>query len=149
MFTPRRCRAAFTVFELILVVAMLGLIAAIVIPKLASGHEHAGESATRDNLRVLRTAIAHYHAQHGGSFPGAAAAGGGADAFTAAAFLAQLTKYTDAMGNASDTKDATHVYGPYLKTGFPPCAVGRVAGKSDVKVVAVDSLNPDRATGWL
>jgi type II secretory pathway pseudopilin PulG len=149
MFVRNKRWTAFTLAELILVVVMLALLAAIVIPRVAGGREQAGESATKDNLRVLRTAIAHYQAQHGGTFPGAAAAGDGAEAGTGAAFVSQLTRYTDASGETSDTKDATHVYGPYLKTGFPACTVGSISGKSDVKVVGVDSLVPDKSTGWL
>ena len=149
MFAATRRRGAFTLVELILVVVMLGVIAAIVIPKFSSGKEQASESALKENLRVLRITISRYRAQHNGTNPGAASAGDGGEAGSAAAFVNQLTKYTDILGDVSDTKDDTHVFGPYLKTGIPVCSVGAVDGKGDVKVVAVDSLVPDRSTGWL
>jgi hypothetical protein len=38
----------------------------------------------------------------------------------ATAFIAQLTQYTDIDGEAQATKDATHKYGPYIKTGSLP-----------------------------
>ena len=149
MFALRQRRGAFTLVELILVIVMLGLIAAIVIPKFASGREEAGETALRQNLSVLRGTIQRYLHHHNGVYPGAAAAGDGGEAGTAAALVNQLTKYTDVLGDVSDTKDDTHVFGPYLKTGIPACTVGSISGKSDVKVVTVDSLTPDKSTGWL
>jgi len=139
----------FTLVELILVILMLGLLAAIVIPRVSSGQEQAGESALKENLRVLRIAVGRYYQEHSAVYPGATAAGEGADGGTPAAFLRQLTQYTDAAGDASQTEDATHVYGPYLKTGVPACSVGRIRGKSEVKVVGIDSLVPDGTTGWL
>ena len=150
MFTRNRRRRAFTLVELILVVIMLGLLAAIVIPKFASGRQDAGEAALKQNLKVLRTAIQRYFHHHNGVYPAAAAAGdGNGEAGTAAAFINQLAKYTDVLGAASDTQDATHVFGPYLKTGIPVSSVGTISGKSDVKVVIVNGLTPDKSTGWL
>ena len=39
---------------------------------------------------------------------------------TRCGFIAQLTQFTDDDGDAQNTKDATHVYGPYLRKAEIP-----------------------------
>ena len=46
-----------------------------------------------------------------------------------------MTKFSDADGVTSDTKDATYRYGPYLRGNIPPCPVSPRVGKTGVAMV--------------
>lgn len=61
---------AFSIVELIIVVAVLGILAAIVLPQFQSHVTQAKEVAAKDNLRILRSAIELYTAKHTGVAPG-------------------------------------------------------------------------------
>lgn len=126
---------AFSLVELIVVVVIIGILAAIAIPRFSRGTEGAGGSGVRGNLAVLRNAIELYFYEHG-EYPGKNLAGASAAAGTEAAFIAQLTKFSDDAGDSVDTKDATHIYGPYLRKGIPPCPVPPRIGKTGIEMVS-------------
>lgn len=63
-------KKALTLVEVMIVVAILGILAAIAIPQFRSHSQEAKESAARDNLRILRQQIEVYAARHGGVAPG-------------------------------------------------------------------------------
>lgn len=65
-----KMKKAFTLVEILIVVAILGILAAIVLPQFQSHTQQAKESAAKDNLRILRNAIELYAAQHDGVPPG-------------------------------------------------------------------------------
>jgi prepilin-type N-terminal cleavage/methylation domain-containing protein len=59
----------FTLIELMIVVAILGLLAAIAIPKFGSAIAKSREAATKGNLAALRSAITIYVASTEGVYP--------------------------------------------------------------------------------
>ena len=61
----------FTLIELLIVVAIIGIIAAIAIPSLLRARVSANESATVGDIRTLISAQATYHAANGGWYDGA------------------------------------------------------------------------------
>lgn len=61
---------AFTLVEILIVVAILGILAAVVVPGLQGHITEAKGSAAKDNLRILRNAIELYALQHDGVPPG-------------------------------------------------------------------------------
>jgi prepilin-type N-terminal cleavage/methylation domain-containing protein len=61
---------SFTLVEVLIVVAILGILAAIVLPQFQSHTQQARESAAKENLRILRNAIELYAARHNGVPPG-------------------------------------------------------------------------------
>jgi len=67
----RRHSVAFTLIELVVVVMILGILAAIAAPKLLRTSDAATDNGLRQTLGVVRTAIDTYSAQHQGGLPGA------------------------------------------------------------------------------
>lgn len=65
-----RRRSGFTLVELVIVVLVLGIIAAAAAPKLFDTANDARDSATRHSLTVLRNAIELYRSQVG-NYPAA------------------------------------------------------------------------------
>jgi prepilin-type N-terminal cleavage/methylation domain-containing protein len=61
---------AFTLVEILIVTAILGILAAIVIPEFQSHATQAKEAAAKENLRILRDAIERYANDHNGVAPG-------------------------------------------------------------------------------
>ena len=112
----RRC--GFTLVELLIVVIILAILAAIVVPQFASSTDDAKLAALDTNLANTRSAVDLYFAQHG-AYPSGVGDGTNA-ANSPGAFISQLTLYTEATGDADTSKDATHVYGPYLRAATLP-----------------------------
>ena len=63
-------KQGFSLVELVIIVAILGILAAIVLPHFREYTTEAKEAAAKDDLRILRSAIEVYTAQHGGVPPG-------------------------------------------------------------------------------
>jgi prepilin-type N-terminal cleavage/methylation domain-containing protein len=61
---------AFSIAELMIVVAIIGILAAMVLPTLHCHGLEAREAAAREDLQLLRGAIELYAARHGGVPPG-------------------------------------------------------------------------------
>jgi prepilin-type N-terminal cleavage/methylation domain-containing protein len=116
-------RLGFTLVELLIVVIILGVLAAVAIPQFTSNTEDAKVSALDTSLAEMRNAVELYYHQHNAVYPGAKKQTDGTDVASAAeaatAFVAQLTLYSDASGKTATVKDATHKYGPYVKKGMP------------------------------
>lgn len=129
---PRRPRAAgFTLVELLIVVIILGILAAVVIPQFNGASAEAKESTLSASLNTVRQAISLYRVQHNETYPGQ---GGWAE------FVTQLTTSTAADGTAG-TK-----YGPYLRTAFP---TNPVTGTSDGKTAATMPPSPSGTEAWI
>jgi prepilin-type N-terminal cleavage/methylation domain-containing protein len=114
-----RQQRAFTMLELVIVVVIIGIIAAIAIPRLSRGTAGAADSALSGDLAVLRNAIDLFSAEHTGTYP------------QLATFANQLMLYSDATGATAAAKDATHIYGPYIRS-VPTLPVGTNKGSATV-----------------
>jgi len=68
-FFSRRAREAFTLVELLLVVAILGILAAIVIPKIIGHDEEARRQATRTSIGTINQAVTIFAMRHNGKIP--------------------------------------------------------------------------------
>jgi prepilin-type N-terminal cleavage/methylation domain-containing protein len=136
----RKKKTAFSLVELVIVVVIIGVIAAIAVPRISRGAKGAGESSLRMSLAGLRTAIDAYAAEHGGTFP----AGLQAD------IIAKLTQKTDKAGNPGTTA-ATHIYGPYLRSGIPALPVCANKGSADLELVTgmPVAVGGAAAKGWM
>ena len=66
----RKTRAnGFTLIEILIVVIILGILAAIVIPQFSSASTQARTSALQSEVQTLRSQIALYKLQHGDNLP--------------------------------------------------------------------------------
>jgi prepilin-type N-terminal cleavage/methylation domain-containing protein len=72
VFSSLLCRSSgFTLIELVVVVMIFGIIAAIAAPRLMSTSGQASDGAVRQSLDVIRNSIDTFAAQHAGALPGA------------------------------------------------------------------------------
>ncbi len=100
-----RINQAFTLVEILIVVVILGILAAMVVPQFASASESAQSSSLKGSLQVIRSQVELYHAHHNSTYPSLAQLG--------AAWNVLLAR-TDASGNVG-VVDGVHIYGPYIK----------------------------------
>jgi general secretion pathway protein G len=106
-------RKAFSLVELLIVISVLGIMAAIVLPTLQDHSQKAKEAAAKDNLRILRTAIELYAAQHNDVPPGYP--DGDTDGVPAAmTFAWQVCMASNANGRTAAQGTPGFEYGPYL-----------------------------------
>ncbi len=146
-------RRAFTLVELVIVVVIIGLIAAIAIPSFSSAGVLAPAKQLRRDLAVLRTAIDRYHYQHG-AYPGQRAARSDvAPAGSEAAFVLQLTRFTNKAGQVSDVRSDTYRFGPYLVHGVPACPVSKDRNSAQrFHLIAGEhapTFDPSTPAGWI
>jgi len=145
----------FTLVELLIVVIILAILAAIIIPQFTAATDDATQSAYDTNIANIRSAIDLYRQQHG-DYPGAVTSSGGtcpagstavAGAVGEPAFIAQLKNYTNAAGQACTGTDVTFKYGPYLKDDLPVNPLGL---NSTVTVVntGILGLTTGSLGGW-
>ena len=143
-------RRAFSLVELVIVIVILGIIAAVAIPRITSGSRNAGETALRANLRTIRNAIDFYYLEHKRVWPAARGDGVNADKKQVTLFN-QLTKYTNADGVFSDTKDSAFPLGPYIRGTFPKQTVGHMVGQNSAEMKDQDPAlvaDAGRDFGW-
>jgi general secretion pathway protein G len=78
-FTYRRTRA-FTLVEILIVVVILGILAAVVVPQFSSATQEARQGNLKTQLQILNSQIAIYAARSGNAYPDFAADGWGSQA---------------------------------------------------------------------
>ena len=96
MQVSSRVRRAFTLVEVLIVVIVLGILAAIVVPQFSSASGDASLASLTTNLQTIRGQLELYKMQHNSTYP------------TLAGFTAQMTAGTKADGTAGTD------FGPYL-----------------------------------
>ena len=64
-----KARRAFTLIEILIVVVILGILAAIVIPQFTDASEDASISSVKSQLQTIRSQIELFRVQNGGTLP--------------------------------------------------------------------------------
>lgn len=64
----RRARSGFTLLEVLLVIAILGVIAVMVVPQLLGRQQQANIDITRTNIKGLEQALKLYAVDHDGEY---------------------------------------------------------------------------------
>ncbi len=141
-----RVKKAFTLVEILIVVIILGILAAIVIPQFTSASEEARESSLDTDLQGLRSQISLYKLQHHDRGPDVQSTDEG-QSWTADAnnFVTRMTGTTDEWGQTSGS-----AFGPYFQE-FPSNPFANDSVDNDVAVVAdEDAKNATPTTaGWI
>jgi prepilin-type N-terminal cleavage/methylation domain-containing protein len=119
----------FTLIELMIVVAIIGILSAIAIPKFADLIRKSNEGATKGNLGAIRSAVSIYYGEQEGLFPQPTASGSGAGSLQAI-----LT-----MDNGKYIKDVPECNTPPYHAKGP--------GTGDV-TIAVSSADESANAGW-
>ncbi|MHB9155999.1 MAG: type IV pilin protein [Endomicrobiales bacterium] len=119
----------FTLIELMIVVAIIGILSAIAIPKFADLIRKSNEGATKGNLGAIRSAVSIYYGELEGVFPTPSASG---DSSTASTLGAVLT-----MENGKYLKELPQAFTP----PYPAHA------KSSVVTIAVSSADEAASAG--
>ena len=136
-------KRAFTLVEILIVVAILGILAAIVLPTFKGHITEAKETAAKDTLRILRNAIELYAAQHNGVPPGYFMGYNGPPPLFEF-FWYQLTRPTNATGGYSLIGGTPGFpLGPYIPT-IPSNPFNNL---NTVRVLLNDDEFPAEATG--
>jgi general secretion pathway protein G len=103
----------FTLIEILIVVIILGILAAIVIPQFTNASTAAKASSLATSGQTLRSQVAYYKLQHNDKLPGT----GSGTTFTTAQFWTDMTTQTDVSGAAYVAgTSTTGPFGPYMQS---------------------------------
>lgn len=125
-----------------IVLALIGILAAMVVPELHSPGEQAKEVAARNNLHLLRAAVELYAAQHHHVAPGHPNGDTSASP-TAAVFSDQVLKASNEFGQYAQPGTPGFPLGPYL-SNIPKNSFN---GSRTVKIIGDREDFPPDATG--
>ena len=113
----RQNRKGFTLIEILIVVIILGILAAIVIPQFTNASKEAKQSSLVTQVQSMRSQIALFKLQHNDFLPGANPLVGSMGTLVSDTFWSQMTEYTSNVGAfvVGGPKDATYQHGPYMQ----------------------------------
>jgi len=141
--TPKT-RHGFTLVEVLIVVVILGILAATVLPQFNLSTSDSQEAALVQNLQILRSQIDLYRFQHSGDYPGEGTP----------TFEDQMLKSTQLDGTVGDV--GQYAYGPYIAGQVPSNPYNGKRGLSvistDISAVVAGPTNVDAGAveaGWI
>ena len=131
----KRMNKGFTLVEILIVVIILGILAAIVIPQFTEASNDARVSALVSDLQTVRSQVELYKVQHLDNYPGTVSG-----TWTIGNFVGHLTGKTDVNGSAGGS------LGPYLQK-FPTNPFNNSAAVRDA-TGATDPNAESGTDGW-
>jgi general secretion pathway protein G len=96
-----KAKSGFTLVEILIVVVILGILAAIVIPQFTDASTEAKTSSLASNLQMLRAQIELYKIQHNDNPPSG----------VGSTFVNQMTTFSDVSGNTNASESAAGTSG--------------------------------------
>jgi general secretion pathway protein G len=136
----------FTLVEILIVVVILGILAAIILPKFSNASSAAKASMLADDLRIFRMQIAIFAGHH--KVPPGYAGCDPSSAPMEAAFVSQMTMASDMDGHTAAPGTSGYPFGPYLRE-IPPNPIN---SKTTVQMIPNDGsmpASPDDSHGWV
>ena len=120
----------FTLVEILIVVIILGILAAIVIPQFTNASQDARKSSLTSQLQTIRSQVELYKLQHLDEFPPEMI-----DSASTEPWAEMVKKTNELHEDAATAADATTVrFGPYLQAA----PVNPLNHSSNVHLVTVD-----------
>ena len=138
---------AFTLVEILIVVVLLGILAAIVLPAIASSSTAAKQSALAVDLQLLRRFILIYKIQHLEVSPGYPDGQTGQPP-TEQAFIEQATMASNNSGQTAAVGTAGFSRGPYMEK----VPVNPLNSRSTIQMLGDGEnfpANGDDSHGWI
>ena len=129
----RHTSKGFTLVEILIVVIILGILAAIVIPQFTQASTQARLSNLQTNLQTVRSQMLLYKTQHNEAYP--------------TTLSTQLVQYSDISGGVATAPDSTHTFGPYLQA----VPINPICNSAAIRVVtgaATAFSAPSADAGW-
>jgi prepilin-type N-terminal cleavage/methylation domain-containing protein len=140
-------RRGFSLVEILIVVVILAILAVIVLPEFSSASASARASMLMDDLRLMRSQIVVFKAQHRGVSPGYPNCDTG-QLPTAEALADHITKSSNEGGETAEPGTPGYRYGPYMRQ-FPQNPVN---GRTTVRMIADGAQFPNAPQdqyGWI
>lgn len=144
MRSSRHRRVAFSLVEMVIVVTIIGIIAAIAVPRISGAAYRATANVLLANLSNVRKAVDTYYAEHyryPGYNPDTGVVDGGK-------FVEQLMRYSNQQGDTSPSYSSTFRFGPYLREPFPKNPVNQL-GTVFMKETPAAPEPVDGSVGWV
>jgi general secretion pathway protein G len=149
-FLRRHAAKGFTLIEILIVVIIIAILAAIAIPQFANSSRDAQESALDANLNTIRSAIELYRVQHSNVYPGVNVSSGvlgtGNTTNSEQAFRDQLTGFSNQQGQTCTVAATGFIFGPYLRA-IPSEPINNAAA-INVVTAANAAAAGTNDTGW-
>ncbi|MEI7767508.1 MAG: prepilin-type N-terminal cleavage/methylation domain-containing protein [Phycisphaerae bacterium] len=141
MKIPTLLRRGFTLIEILVVVIILGILAAIVIPRFMDTGSEAQVASAQHTLATVRAQIELFKLHHNDSYPGLTANSSGTSAW------GPMLIKTDAATTSGTTAVAGGRFGPYF-TVPPANAMNNLAG---IRIADLDTTTAKATTsaGWV
>jgi general secretion pathway protein G len=113
MICAGRNRRGFSLVELVIVIIIIGIIAAIAVPRFSAATTNANDKQVKASLAILQNAVDLYQAEHTGTTTTKWNLGvaGSPTSVTAAKGLLKQTESTGALGDLSGNE-----FGPYVRS---------------------------------
>ena len=138
-----KAKSGFTLVEILIVVVILGILAAIVIPQFTSASTEAKESALVSDLQSMRSQIELYKIHHNDNLPGVA----NGTHIAGAGFASAMTSKTNQDGVVGTDIALGFRFGPYMQSipnnPFSTAAATNSVGTGDAKLAVGDN-----STAW-
>jgi general secretion pathway protein G len=123
----------FTLIEILIVVVILGILAAIVIPQFNNATTSSKSTSVSTTAQTLRGAVQLYYYQHNDTLP------------PAANFWTLMSTQTDANGNPYTSSSTSGPFGPYMQS-IPLNALNLASTVIDANVAPGSAVSS--ACGW-